>query len=90
MIGGWNRICFVQHAATIFRMETSRYFLPANLDGAGPRLRRTVSSRSLTVEARVRSQASECGICGGRVGAGKCSASSPSAFRCQFHSFNAP
>ena len=35
MIGGWNRIYFVEHAAAIFRMETSRYFLPANLDGVG-------------------------------------------------------
>lgn len=89
MIGGWNRIYFVQHAAIIFMMETSRYFLLANLDGAGPRLKRTVASRSLTAEARVRCQASECGICGGRVGAAKCSASSPSGFPCQYHSFNA-
>jgi hypothetical protein len=35
VIVGWNGIYFVEHAASIFRMETSCYFLPANVDGVG-------------------------------------------------------
>jgi hypothetical protein len=35
VIGGCNRIYFVEHAASISRMETSRHLLPANLDTVG-------------------------------------------------------
>jgi hypothetical protein len=35
VIGGWNGIYFVEHAASFFRMETLCYLLPANVDGVG-------------------------------------------------------
>jgi hypothetical protein len=47
MIAGWSRIYFVEHAAPIFRMETSRYFLPANLDGVGRTTAETDSRQSV-------------------------------------------
>jgi hypothetical protein len=77
LIGGCNRIYFVEHAACIFRMDTSRYLVPANLEGVG---RATVPCRPSPRRPGIRPQASERGICGGRVGAGNCFASSTSVF----------
>jgi hypothetical protein len=48
-----------------------------------------VSRRPLTVEARVRSRVSPCGICGGQ-GTGTGFSPSTLVFLCQFHSTGAP
>jgi hypothetical protein len=49
-----------------------------------------VSRRPLTAEARVRSRASPCGICGGQSGTGTGFSPSTSVLPCQFHSTGAP
>jgi hypothetical protein len=49
-----------------------------------------VSRRPLTAEARIRSRASPCGICGGQNGTGTGFSPSTSVFPCQFLSTGAP
>jgi hypothetical protein len=56
----------------------------------GRAMAQAVSRLPLTTEARVRSQVSPCGICGGRSGTGTGFSSSTSVFPCQFHSTGAP
>ena len=51
---------------------------------------RQVSRRLLTAEARVQSQTSQCGICGGQSGSGTGFSPSTSDFSCQYSSTNAP
>jgi hypothetical protein len=55
----------------------------------GRAMAQAVSRRALTVEARVRSRASPCGICGGQSGTGTGFSPSTSVFPCQFHSTGA-
>ena len=47
------------------------------------------SRRRVTAEGRVRSQAGQCGICGGQSGSGAGSATRISVFSCQNHSTGA-
>jgi hypothetical protein len=49
-----------------------------------------VSRRPLTAEARVRSQVSRCGICGGQSVTGTGFSPSTSVFPCQFPSIGGP
>jgi hypothetical protein len=49
-----------------------------------------VSRRPLTVETRVQSRVSPCGICGGQSGTGTGFSPSTSVFPCQFNSIGAP
>jgi hypothetical protein len=56
----------------------------------GLAMAQAVSRRSLTVEAQVRRQISQCGICGGQSGAGTGFSPSTSVFPCQFNSTGAP
>jgi hypothetical protein len=49
-----------------------------------------VSRRPPTLEDRVRSRLSPCGICGGQSGNGTGFSPNTSVFRCQFHSIGAP
>jgi hypothetical protein len=51
---------------------------------------RQVSRWLLTAEARVQSQASQCGICGGQGGSGTGFSPSTSELPCQHRSTNAP
>ena len=49
-----------------------------------------VSRRPLAEEARIRFQASQCGICGEQIGTGTGFSPSTSVLPCQYHSTNAP
>jgi hypothetical protein len=59
-------------------------------DELGRAMAQAVSRRLPTAEARVRSQVSQCGICGGQSGTGTVFSPSTSFFPCQFHSTGAP
>jgi hypothetical protein len=61
-----------------------------NVIGAGRAMAQAVSYRPFTVQARVRSQVSPFGICGGRIGTGTGFSPSTLVFLCQFHSTGAP
>jgi hypothetical protein len=56
----------------------------------GRAVAQAVSRRSLTAEARVRSQVSSCGICSGQSDTRTGFSPSISVFPCQFHSTGAP
>jgi hypothetical protein len=62
-------------------------YLPSVL---GRALAQAVSHRPPTAEARVRSRARPCGICGGQSGTGTGFSPSTSVFHCQFHSAGTP
>jgi hypothetical protein len=57
---------------------------------AGRAMAQAVSRRPPTAEARVRSQVSPYGICGGQSSTGKGFSPSTSVFPCQFHYTGAP
>jgi hypothetical protein len=56
----------------------------------GRAMSQAVSRRPLTVDARVRSRVSPCGICGGQSGTGTGFFPITEVFPCQFHSTGAP
>jgi hypothetical protein len=62
----------------------------ANQQIVGRAMAQAVSRLPPTAEARVRSQVSPCGICGGQSGTGTGFSPSTSVFPCQFHSTGAP
>jgi hypothetical protein len=69
--------------------ETRRRRL-CNIAVKGRAMAQAVSRRPLTAEARVRSLASPCEICGGQSGNWTGFSPSTSVLPCQFHSIGAP